>query len=337
MINHEVQYSLERFNHAAAICTSPSQDNRLLIAFYTGELECHSSQRVVIYRYDEGKIEGPIELEFYTGNPVLFKSQHFAYIIYTKFEKFPNNRAHWWQHCSIWQRKIDIDSLTLGEAKQIVFDEPLEIEDKSLGYVPRCNVIQDQNGNFLLPLYREHYPHFHGVILKSTHGTNWKYLGQIGADDKAQVIQPTLWLDGSKICSYSRNFKPRHKPYAYYAESLDMGKTWSPLVLDDRYLNCNNSILALSNGDPLVVWNNDSYGRRNPTLGYMGSPIIQLDSQGSYPAACWGNDNKLHICYTTKAHPYKHPDCRKIIKHKQFDAKAILQRKELLSPSAKII
>ena len=202
-----------------------------------------------------------------------------------------------------------------------------------LGYLPRCHPIRlPNNSGFLLPLYRENAPHFHGVILHSYDGTSWTYRGSIGKG--INCIQPTIWVQNHKICALLRKFSRDNKPYAYYSESTDMGKTWSQLELT-KYYNANNSILAINCPDAinrttntLVIWNDDQEGRNNISLGTFDKTnawkIAMIDSYGSYPAACVHNGN-LHITYTAKSNPFKTPHAILAIKHKQYNLKSLMR------------
>ena len=335
-----------RFSHASAI-TSFRQGT--LFACYTGDAECHRTQKVCLYYFhDNGAVSKPATLEDLTGNPVLLtwggpglgtihpdrednwtrSAPQFAKIIYSKFEKLVPSRVEWWQHCSLWVRDVGLNKegeIIAGPPQQLMFDGEEDQPEDYLGYLPRCNPITTYDG-YLLPLYRENDPHFHGTILHSEDAVNWTYQGTIGRGTRC--IQPTLWREDGKIHALLRNFfyrwAPNSQRFAYYSCSEDNGKTWSELSLS-KFPNCNNSILAIDcyNRDTrkkqmLYIWNNDLNGRQHLTLGTEGRrPLVTLDGYGSYPAACI-HDNKLHITYTAKANHYKSPYAKTVIKYKQY-------------------
>ena len=351
-VNQDNNYAVGRFSHAATIQAVGNGDS--VIAFYTGPQECHNKQHVVILYNEEGRVEPDIcHLEDLTGNPILFYDKDDKLqIIYSKFEEFPARRAHWWQWCSTWQAEIYFKSgkVYTKEPKQIFVEEPviqnlrtdMEIilnrnpragEDytlpKGLGYVPRCKVLRTNEG-FFLPLYREHAPLYHSVILFSEDGHNWEYRGRIGVGEDKCGIQPTLWEEGGKLHCLMRNFGriarvPNYQPKALYSVSRDGGARWSPLEHSESYYNANNSIAVLNRDGkaPFVVWNDSQNGRDHLALGCMGRKFIDLDVRyGSYPDIT-ADDETLQIVYTAEANPYRNPDVRTIIKHKTFSLKAL--------------
>lgn len=351
----ERQIAPDYFQHCSTISAGPPGSG-LFVAYYTGSAECHDSQHVEIQWFDEDGTASEVkQLESLTGNPILVQTLSDAYIIYSKFENKVRNRIEWWQHCSLWAAKLDVwwgassPEISVGVPKQIFVDEPGDgLPPKGLGYLPRCNpiwVVAEDKLLYLLPVYREHSPNFHGVILQSEDGYNWSYRGSIGKLEKPS-IQPTIWHDAknNKICALLRNFSRNLGQYAYYSESYDFGKTWTKLK-PSKYYNANNSILAISNHakeKPLIIWNNDPTGRDKLSVGLFDeqnpTTVIQLDNYGSYPAACIQND-RLLVSYTTRANPLKAPNAKYVIKIKEYDLKAVFKTANELSAAkvAKII
>lgn len=332
----EYTYAPDRFSHAAAICPF---DGGVLTAMYSGTQECHPSQRVYLYWSGNGTMKGPIPLESLTGNPILFQNKGMASIIYSKFEEFPTQRAHWWQHCTLWQRQIENFNgmLKLSEPKQLIVEEDEENPAPGRGYLPRCNPIHvvanpDDLGTWYLPLYREQAPHFYGVIMKSEDGKNWEHYGNIGKE-KTRCIQPTIWHKDGKLHALLRNFNfsSRKQRYAYYSSTtLTAGSPeWSDPV-DSGIFNANNSLVVCNSaqGDqfetPLYVWNHDPRGRNNISLGGLGTGkvLVKLDDYGSYPAVCADWDD-LHILYTAKANRLQTPKAATVIKHKVYNIPAL--------------
>ena len=305
----------------------------------------HKSQHVRVHWFSDDGLEAePIDLGDYTGNPILLETQMGTRLIYSKFETLVPNRIEWWQHCSLWNSSLDIQwkngepTIVVGAPKQIVFEEPEKVTDflgkevqlgdnpsKGLGYLPRCHPIWCGDG-YLLPLYRENAPHFHGTILYSKDGIDWNYRGTVGAGTRC--IQPTIFYDKGRLICLMRNFNRSPSQFAYYAESKDHGKTWRE-VKKSPYLNYNNSILGITcKTQNFVVWNNDPMGRDKISLATfdMEKPqlIAQLDGYGSYPSACVDKDT-LHIVYTAKPNPLKNPGVKSVIKWKQYNLEAVLR------------
>jgi len=335
----ERQFAPNRFQHCSTISKGPPGSGTFL-AYYTGDAEMHKTQHVRIHWFSENNSEAqPIDLGDYTGNPILIETVQGTRIIYSKFEPLVPNRIEWWQHCSLWSRNLDVSwrhgkpEIVVGAPLQIVFEEDGDEEKPpaGLGYLPRCHPIWYKDG-FLLPLYREHNPHHHGVVLYSKDGIDWEYRGSIGKGTRC--IQPTIWYDkkADKLRSLLRRFSRAGQPYAYYSESSDGGRTWMDLH-SSPYLNANNSILAINNNrnEPLIIWNNDPMGRDKISLSTFGTKngpkpylIAQLDGYGSYPSACIDKDT-LHIVYTAKPNPLKTPGVKSVIKYKQYDLEAVLR------------
>lgn len=345
----ERQYAPDYFQHCSTISSGPPGSGTF-VAYYTGKAECHQSQHVEIHWFDENGTEArPVALEELTGNPILVETLEGTRLIYSKFENTPVIRGKWWQYCSLWAITLDIKwdynlgislpnpKIIIGDPKQIIVDEPndnaYETEPpEGLGYLARCHPIWVSDG-YLLPLYCEHSPNFHGTILWSKDGLNWEYRGSIGKEEQA-CIQPTIWYDkeNKKLRALLRNFsRSRVKtdpPMAFYSESEDNGYTWSSLK-SSNYYNANNSLVVLNVRDtPLVVWNNDPAGRNDISLGgfNLDRPlrIAKLDGYGSYPSISHDN-KKLKIAYTTHANPLKAPKARTVIKVKEYDLETVVQ------------
>lgn len=320
MIINELTLAPNQFNHASAIASKGN-----LIAFYTGTAECHESQHVTIY---DRLQDETIELEPYTGNPILYDVDDKTFIIYSKFEKTDLPRNLWWQHCSLWISEIR--SIISGHPEgQRVNPTPLEIKTghmvlTNLGYLPRCHPTKTIDG-YYLPLYRESHPSYYGLVLHSVDGFNWTYRGSI--EGPIPCIQPTLWEDHGKLCALLRNFSNKPKSMALYSESMDRGYSWSEPI-NSEFTNANNSILAIQpnyNEEPLIVWNNDPKGRSNLQIGYDMKRSVVIDNYGSYPAATVDGD-QLHITYSGRISPIQIPDIKLGIKHKQLHLPSLIKR-----------
>lgn len=343
--NNETQYAAGSFNHCATITPLLDKPGETLVAFYTGSAECHESQKVILIWNQRGQIKWETTLEPLTGNPVLFNTATGPTIIYSKFEKLVSKRVEWWQWCSLWQRKISIKNniLLCSDPVQIKVPEDYRIPPapaSGLGYVGRCAPIFHPEFGYLLPLYRENNPEYHGVVLHSKDGHSWNYHSVIGFNEPLAMIQPSLWYErkGNSwvINAYGRNFNPAlrraSQPYVLTSSCGVASKQWLSVQYSHTYLNYNNSIATLTpadGGEPLAVWNADSDGRNDLTLGYCGHPIALLDGYGSYPSITYENDT-IHVVYTTRCSPLQLPNCHNVIKHKQFDANSVIAQAKLI-------
>lgn len=327
MISQTQFFAPSRFNHCSAIA---SHKEGTMLAFYSGPAECDPQQKVYIFFTDKtGKTHDPIYIEENTGNPVFLTHRVGLRLIYSKFEKFmPDRRVAQWQHCSLWIRDLYFDE----KSNEIKISEPQpldwnELDDEGnltdmTGYLPRCNPITCATG-YLLPLYRERQPHYHGVILHSEDGMKWTLQGKIG--EELRCMQPTLWYQDGKVHALLRNYNFTGERYAYYSTSENNGKTWSEPT-KSNFLNANNSILAIDipnkearRKEIVIVWNDDISGRSDITLGTTkGHPLTVIDGYGSYPSACI-TKNKIFIAYTAKADLLQFPYARTVIKVVQYD------------------
>lgn len=328
----ERQFAPNRFQHCSTISAGPPGSGTFF-AYYTGFAEMHHTQHVRIHWFSEdGREATPVDLPDYTGNPILFETQEGTRIIYSKFQKFPKNRVEWWQYCSTWNSSLTINwkpsgpEIIVGAPERITIDEGINpAPPQGLGYLARCNPIWYDSG-YMLPLYRENAPHFHGTVLWSKNGIDWEYRGTIGQG--IRCIQPTIFDNGDgKLCALLRNFNRVEGQKTLFSQSVDGGKTWSDPI-DSPYYNANNSILAVKcKRQNLIIWSNDPRGRNDISLSTfdMKDPILiaKLDSYGSYPSACVSG-NTLHIAYTAKPNPLKTPDVKSVVKWKQYDLGAVL-------------
>lgn len=333
----ERQYSPSYFQHCVTIANNCSNSKNTIantqqgtfIAYYTGKAECHVSQHVEIqFIHKNGKEAKPLKLGNFTGNPILFNTDEGVRIIYSKFEDPTGFRAKWWQSCSLWTAWV---SCGIDHENEVIMGKPkqIKINQDGLGYLVRCHPIK-LNGEYLVPIYREQEPYFHGAIMSSTDGLNWKHKGDIGKGEY-KCIQPTIWYDPQhdKLRSLLRNFnRMTDKPFAYYSESSDQGKTWTPLT-HSPYYNANNSIVVINpNNIPLVIWNHDPRGRNNICLGTfsLDKPkiIAKLDGYGGYPSVDINGDT-LSIAYTAIPNSLVTSKSKTVIKVKNFNLKEVLK------------
>jgi len=319
-------YAPERFQHCPTLA---ALDGNTLVAFYAGTRECSQDQKVKIF-YNSRKNPHIHELEENTGNPILLTVDDYkAVIIYSEFTKTTGNPGAMWQYCKTWVREIKVvydDLIEIGGRRPLIVTESFDDNPpEEIGYLARCHPIAFEDG-WLLPLYREHRPRFHGVVMFSKDGLNWEYRGTIGRG--TSCIQPTIWLENGKVCALMRNFARNRDQTAYYSESDDGGRTWSDLE-GSQFPNYNNSILAINcpNGDKetqLFIWNDDPTGRNNISLGTADRKLVLLDGYGSYPAACI-LDDQLHVAYMGISNQMKTPHAKSVIKHKAYSLPALMR------------
>lgn len=286
----------EKMSHCATIC---QLNSGMLLAYYTAQRECHSSQRVYLIFFDGRTYSKPYKIDEGTGNPVLWNSGLDAILMHSKFEMGATFLIDKWKFCSNWLKKI---SLINGEL--IVSEE--KMLDMPVGYLGRCAPIWMPRGvdlqdaskvssELLLPIYFEDHPF--GEVLSSKDGWEWERRGRIGGD--GLLMQPTLWYDGSKLCSLSRNYI--RTGLAFYSESLDMGKTWSDPVYS-KIPNHNNSIIAIydETRDPLLIWNDSKKRGRLILSDHKMNEICVLNKSnyGAYPNYCFDREDNLHVVFT---------------------------------------
>lgn len=346
----EYTYAPNRFQHAAAVCplNEPLQNygpqkTGILVAFYTGKTECHETQHV------ELAFNGQIfeELEPLTGNPVLFQIKpNEAVLVYSKFEEFPANRVRWWQHCSLWVRKIYTASdgmPIVGDPKQIFVTQDDALVGQ--GFLTRCHPVEavlpgETEAKWCLPIYHERDPSFHGGLLVSSDGLEWNTHSFIGHDSTdrnerpIRCIQPTVWVDETnKLHALLRNFnRPSSQPRRAYHSVLAPNGKWTP-IRESLLYNANNSLVTLNHGKrTFVLWNHDPQGRNNLCLGQMdksglnisnfGGNILRVAGYGHYPAMCI-KDNELHVVFTTQSSFAEAFHSKSCIKHRVFSLESI--------------
>lgn len=289
----KTELSEGHFNHCASVC--PYEDG-VLIAWYAGISECHNEQSVYVAYCDDSKVSTPMKVGNGTGNPVLIPDG--PILLWSKFEDsgYVSGLVDRWKYCSLWTRQIKLSG---GETSFEGATHRLSSPDEHL--LGRCNPIIDSDGSVILPLYDE--MNANGVIFKGNrHELN--RVGTIGFD----MIQPTIWKDGDKYCSLSRNFKSveRYSQYSYSPDCVKWSKPESTSIP-----NMNSSLhVTRWNGLNFVLWNNTiGRMRKNLTLGIIVDsmplsviPIKLIDSYGAYPSMCVDKNNNLNIAYSTEKH-----------------------------------
>lgn len=290
--------------HCATVC--PYWDG-VAIAYYSGP-ECSNQQRVHIRYQSGGVVRAKLTLYPKTGNCILCPTESgnmvliYSYFNDTDGYTVPTSPVGRWAYCSNWKVKID---------KNFKLDtyEPLPTQPAT-GYLVRCSPIK-VNNEWILPMYRENPAY--GLIMKSTDGWNWRTAGTIGMSLRHglgtktrghNLMQPSLWYDGTTLHSLSRNSGRLAMSYAHYSSSADFGETWST-PSTTKITNTNNSLAVISDDatNPWMIWNYGS-GRSILALGQLSGKeaianvILNRGASGSYPNYCFDVSGRLHIVHT---------------------------------------
>lgn len=293
------------FNHCSSMC---KLNNGILLAWYSGSSECSDDQSVnVVYINEYGETSNPLIISNNTGNPVLFHDET-PVLLYSKFEDSESFRirrlSDRWKTCSLWLQRIIVKNnkiIVIGDKKQ------LACPDQHL--LGRCSPIQF-NGNILLPLYDEVE---RKCVIFSGKDLKYSEIARYGDD----IIQPTIWTNGNKLSSLSRNFINRSgkilNNYAFLHESSD-GKSWSEPIVT-KLPNFNSSVQVTKWKDiNVVLWNDTIHPvRNNLTLGILSNDSTDVERiaiidavHGSYPAICIDNQDKLHLSFTNASRRIEH-------------------------------
>lgn len=294
---------VEPRGHCATICP---HHKGILLAYYNGP-ECSDNQAVNVEYWEEDKLRIHTRLSEKTGNCILWAiNQNEAGLIFSLFEDTdgahtPESPVQRWMFCSNWQIKVRIINNALEE--QEFQKMPLII-----GHLVRCQPIIIKK-TWYLPMYREH--NCKGVIMKAIDGWQWVFTGTIGNNIQTEsgrfgngvLIQPTIWHDGTKFHSLSRDVSRTKR--AWYSSSRN-GSTWTEPIKTNLW-NDNNSVVAIQDGtaEPWLVWNHGP-GRGLLTLGIWNKEemsakpllILNRSHNASYPNYCFDYDNNLHIVHT---------------------------------------
>lgn len=287
-----------RCNHCATI--APCGEG-MAIAYYAGYRECDDSQHVVLtYRRPDGSFLDSgecVHLENNGGNPLLFRQNDKTFLIYSIFEKTAKEVSHIvqrWMYCSLWAREISFDGqLSVGE-KFAVFKNP------QIGFLCRISAF-DHDGKTFLPLYHE--GNCYGAIFEWS--GELKQVSKIGYKCD-NLIQPSIWFDGSIFHSLSRNSRPHEYGMSCWYSKSSTLRRWSHPELEQSLDNANNSIAVVNDGrpDPLVIWNAGNsrhslmLGKlKGHSLGRQYAKICQR-GYGAYPNYSFDALGNLHLVWT---------------------------------------
>jgi predicted neuraminidase len=184
-----------------------------------------------------------------------------------------------------------------------------QLTDPGQHLLGRCGPVVYGN-KILLPLYDEVDGR---CVIFGGNDVEYGEISRYGDD----IIQPTLWADGDKIFSMSRNFrrKIKHtKSQLYCSHDPCVADAWHGPV-DTNLWNINNSMQVIRwNGNDLVLWNDTpSQNRSNLTLGTLIDNAFDVEKidiissiHGSYPSMCIDGSNNLHMTFTNFAKQIEH-------------------------------
>lgn len=296
----------DAFNHCSTIC---KYQKGVLLAWYSAKAECTEDQSVYVsYVNEYGEKSKPISIGDGVGNPVLINTSicDAPVLLWSKFEDLSiTKRSDRWGYCSLWVQRILVKNdqpLMVGNKKQLT--------DPSQHLLGRCSPIT-YGSKILLPLYDEVDGR---CVIFNGNDIEYGEISRYGDD----IIQPTLWVDGDKIFSMSRNFRRKiknTKSQLYYSTDPCVADSWLGPA-DTGLWNMNNSVqVARLGDDDLVLWNDtSSQNRSNLTLGILISGAILdtkkidiiSDTHGSYPSMCVDDSNNLHMTFTNSARQIEH-------------------------------
>lgn len=282
-----------KFNHCSTVCEyNYNGDQGFLVAWYSGTRECADNQTVLLLYLNNKTQSTPLELGEKTGNPILWREGKKTYMLWSRFEdtgplQSPTDR---WKHCSLWVGEIELE---YGQPPVLKLNNISKVISPSYHLLGRCRPLI-RSGVTYLPLYNEMIGQNH---IMSGSALNFKTTGIFGT----HMIQATLWMEGNKIHSLSRNF---HSPLRLSQSSNSSdGIVWSTPA-DSPIRNRNSSLHALNIGDMAVlIWNDtDTPKRVDLTIGVIDhdkiTKVFRLSDYGSYPSICELDDESFTFSYT---------------------------------------
>lgn len=301
----------DELHHCSTIC---HRDKDYFIAFYNGQ-ECTDDQHVVITHFSDFNSDYNIlELDKKTGNPLIFEYKNKIYLIYSYFSDVDENGnkidygrglVNRWKNCDNFIGEVDVinGKIVLNNVEKI---------DGCYGRLARCKPIYF-NGEFLIPLYKEHNPlceiwTFDGTSLsfKSSFGhvnidtmmlmkqnsLTFNYLGN------GYAIQPSLIELNGKLFAFCRNvcrinnLSDDRKSWIFNSsDAVNWSGPEYNIVNHNNSLNTipyNNNILFLLNTNrsrsDMILCANNSVGID------LAIPIDPSKLKYSYPNYDWDGD-----------------------------------------------
>lgn len=312
--------------HASTLTES---DHGIVAAWFGGTYEKHPDVAIWVSRRINNAWSPPVEVangivspteRHPTWNPVLFqpKSRNGGNAPLVLFYKVGPSPETWWGMMTKssdgganWSKPARLPDGILGPIK----NKPIELEDGTW-LCPSSSETEEEPSKWQV--------HFEWT---GDGGATWSRTSSLNDGVALQAIQPSiLRIDAKRLRAIGRSRQDR----IFETDSVDGGKTWSPLRLGE--LPNNNSgidAMTLASGLHLIVYNHvpgtpgEWGGKRTPLNvatskdGVSWKPSVVLeDTPGeySYPAVIQARDGRIHITYTWN---------RKKIKHVELDPSSL--------------
>lgn len=304
--------------HASTVAET---DQGLIAAWFGGTHEKHPDVGIWISRREKDSWSEPIEVangvvsrseRYPTWNPVLFqpRSRSGAAAPLILFYKVGPSPETWWGMMmtssdggSTWSKPTRLPEGILGPIK----NKPIELADGTW-LCPSSSETEEEPSKWQV--------HFEWT---KDAGKTWSRTASLNDGVAVQAIQPSiLQLDTNRLRAIGRSRQDR----IFETDSVDGGKTWSPLRLGE--LPNNNSgidAMTLSSGLHVIVYNHvpgtpgEWGGKRTPLNvatskdGVTWRPSVVLENtpgEYSYPALIQTRDGRIHITYTWNRKKIKH-------------------------------
>jgi predicted neuraminidase len=218
---------------------------------------------------------------------------------------------------------------TWSDSDMLAFEE---------GSMVRARPIALNNGDYLLPVYREtgHDQEFVGpdtasfFLRKKKGATEWVPTKLVHS--KFGNLQPSVvQITDNDLVAYSRRGGGYTQPdggHLVRMESRDGGYTWSDGT-ESKFPNPNSAtdFIKLKNGHLVLIYNDNGGNTRMPLTAaisvdedknypYKRNIVNKPGDSAAYPTALQTRDGKIHVVYTS--------DKRTVVNHLIFDESAIL-------------
>jgi predicted neuraminidase len=304
--------------HASTVAET---EHGIIAAWFGGTHEKHPDVGIWVSRLTEDGWSRPREVangaisadvRYPTWNPVLFQSRirsgpDAPLVLFYKVGPSPET---WWGMMmtsedggETWSKPTRLPEGILGPIK----NKPIELDDGTW-LCPSSSETEEEPSKWQV--------HFEWT---KDSGKTWSRTASLNDGVAIQAIQPSiLQLEPRRWRAIGRSRQDR----IFETDSIDGGRTWSPLRLGE--LPNNNSgidAMTLASGLHLIVYNHvpgtpgEWGGKRTPLNiatskdGVTWKPSVVLeDTPGefSYPAVIQTRDGRIHITYTWNRKKIKH-------------------------------
>jgi hypothetical protein len=293
----------DSMHHCSSIC---EYNEKYVIAFYHGQ-ECSDEQRVSVCFCDESGILKFINLEYGTGNPIVWNDGNKCMLMYSKFTDtaIPNNHLVMkWMYCDNYL--AEIVNMKIQNVRKI---------DGAFGLLARCQPINVE-GKILIPLYREQNPNCQIWSYNKDSLSKISEFGNVDSKwaDKNRItfgymgdgvaIQPSIFRDKNRIIAFCRNVSMDFKN-AWISISDLSCKNWSE-IKQTNIPNEKNTLVVFPYFErTMMVFNNEKtrsqiflHDFKIKLLYPLGLHIANPKSSMSYPNYLCDSQGRLHIVHT---------------------------------------